>query len=56
MVSIQTIYRQKRLNLIKDMISSLIDLTQLKKKELEKIPLPKLKQIAKDIEKINTFS
>ena len=50
MPSIQTEYRKKRIDLVKGMLLSLIDLTQLKKKELEKIPLPKLKQIARDLE------
>lgn len=54
MPSIQTIYRQKRIDLVKKMMSNLIDLTQLKKRELEKIPLPKLKQIARELEEIRT--
>jgi len=38
------------------MMLNLIDLTQLKKKELEKIPLPKLKQISKELEEIKKFT
>lgn len=54
MVSIQTEYRKKRTDLVKGMLLSLIDLTQMKKKELEKIPLPKLKQLSKDIEELKS--
>jgi len=58
MPSIQTEYRRKRLVLVKEMMISLIDLTQLKKKELEKIPLPKMKQITKEIKNLyqDTFN
>lgn len=52
MSSIQTEYRKKRIDLVKGMLLSLIDLTQLKKKELEKIPLPKLKQLSREIEEL----
>lgn len=52
MVSIQTKYRRERIELVKSMLCSLIDLTQLKKKDLEKIPFTKLKQIAKNLEEI----
>jgi len=55
MSSIQTEYRKKRIALVKGMLLLLIDLAQLKKKELEKIPLPKLKQIAREIEALKSF-
>jgi len=49
MTSIQTQYRAKRTQLLKDMIAYIIDLTQLQKKQLEKIPLPQLKRITEEI-------
>jgi hypothetical protein len=45
MVSTRTKYRQKRIELIKECIMILADMLTWEKKELEKIPLPKLKQM-----------
>ena len=45
----QTAYRNKRLQLIEDMILDLLRLNRAKKKELEAIPLPWFKWLAKSI-------
>jgi hypothetical protein len=47
MTSTRTLYRQKRIELIKEIIMLLLNMLTLEKKELEKIPLPKLKQVKK---------
>jgi len=47
--SSQTAYRNKRLQLIEDMILDLLRLNRAKKKELEAIPLPWFKWLAKSL-------
>jgi hypothetical protein len=47
--SSQTAYRNKRLQLIEDMLLDLLRLNRAKKKELEAIPLPWFKWLAKSL-------
>ena len=47
--SSQTTYRNKRLQLIEDMLLDLLRLNRAKKKELEAIPLPWFKWLAKSL-------
>lgn len=46
MSSIRTEYRLKRISLIKEIINTLINLLSWDMKDLERIPLPMLKDIA----------
>lgn len=50
MVSIRTQYRQKRVELIRQILNLFLDMLLLNKKELETIPLPFFKKLKKTVE------
>jgi|YelNatPaOPRAMG01_1025707.scaffolds.fasta_scaffold45266_2 hypothetical protein len=50
MTSTRTIYRQRRIELIKEIINLLLNMLLLPKQELEDIPLPLLKRVKKMLE------
>ena len=50
MSSIQTEYREKRVSLLKSILCYSTDLLLLQRKELGRIPLPRLKALKKEIE------
>ncbi|MFH1106209.1 MAG: hypothetical protein V1731_03325 [Candidatus Aenigmatarchaeota archaeon] len=50
MTSSRTLYREKRVELIKECIGLLVGLLTIEKKDLERIPLPTLKNVKKVLE------